>query len=95
MTDTTFRASGYALMIEENEEHQILLKQQTVAPVAFGLRVFSTSHSKLSKNCKEFLAKHHEFPKYSHFRWNSTQPTRVLTDNRSVTRLFSSKICTA
>ena len=41
MTDVSFRASGYALMIEVNDERKILSKRKTFAPVAFGSRVFS------------------------------------------------------
>ena len=36
MTDASFRASGYALMIEENDERKLLSKRKTFAPVAFG-----------------------------------------------------------
>ena len=56
MTDASFRASGYALMIEENDERKILSKRKTFAPVAFGSRVFSPAQLKMSIYCKEFLA---------------------------------------
>ena len=48
MTDASFRASGYALMIEENDERKILSKRKTFAPVAFGSRVFSPAQLKMS-----------------------------------------------
>ena len=54
MTDASFRASGYALMIEENDERKILSKRKTFAPVAFGSRVFSPAQLRMSIYCKEF-----------------------------------------
>ena len=47
-TDASFRASGYALMIEENNDKKLLSKRKTFAPVAFGSRVFSPSQLKMS-----------------------------------------------
>ena len=91
MTDASFCASGYALMIEENDEKKILSKKKTFAPVAFGSRVFSPAQLKMSIYCKEFLAIYHAFLEYSHILWEATIPTLVLTDNRSVTRFFQTK----
>ena len=87
MTDASFRASGYALMIEENDDKKLLSKRKTFAPVAFG----SPSQLKMSIYCKEFLAIYHAFLEYSHILWETTLPTLVLTDNRSVTRFFQTK----
>ena len=91
MTDASFRASGYALMIEEFDDKKLLSKRKTFAPVAFGSRVFSPSQLKMSIYCKEFLAIYHAFLEYSHILWETTLPTLVLTDNRSVTRFFQTK----
>ena len=91
MTDASFRASGYALMIEENDECKLLSKRKTFAPVAFGSRVFSPAQLKMSIYCKEILAIYHAFLEYSHILWETTTPTLVLTDNRSVTRFFQTK----
>ena len=91
MTDASFRASGYALMIEENDDKKLLSKRKTFAPVAIGSRVFSPSQLKMSIYCKEFLAIYHAFLEYSHILWETTLPTLVLTDNRSVTRFFQTK----
>ena len=92
MTDASFRASGYTLMIEENDERKMLSKKKTFAPVAFGSRVFSPAQPKMSKfYCKECLAIYHAFLEDSHILWETTTPTLVLTDNRSVTRFFQTK----
>ena len=91
MTDASFRASGYALMIEEDNDKKINSKKKTFAPVAFGSKVFSPAQLKMSIYCKEFLAIYHAFLEYSHILWETTLPTLVMTDNRSVTRFFQTK----
>ena len=88
MTDASLRASGYALMIEEDIDKKINSEKKTFAPVAFGSKVFSPAQLKMSIYCKEFLAIYHAFLEYSHILWEATLPTLVLTDNRSVTRFF-------
>ena len=91
MTGASFRASGYALMIEEDNDKKINSKKKTFAPVAFGSKVFSPAQLKMSIYCKEFLAIYHAFLEYSHILWEATLPTLVMTDNRSVTRCFQTK----
>ena len=91
MTDASFRASGYALMFEEDNDKKINSKKKTFAPVAFGSKVFSPAQLKMSIYCKEFLAIYHAFLEYSHILWETTLPTLVMTDNRSVTRFFQTK----
>ena len=90
MTNASFRASGYALMIEEDND-KILNSKKTCAPVAFGSKVFSPAQLKLSIYCEEFLAIHHVFLEYSHILWEKTLPTLVMTNHRSVTRFFQTK----
>ena len=90
MTDASFRASRYALMIEENDK-KLNSKTKTFEPVAFGSKVFSPAQLKMSIYCKEFLAIYHAFLEYSHILWETTLPTLVMTDNRSVTRFFQTK----
>ena len=91
MTDACFRASGCALIFEEHDEKKLLFKRKTFVPVAFGSQVFSPSQLKTSIYCKEFLAIYHAFLECSHILWETTLPTLVLTDNRSVTRFFQTK----
>ena len=78
-------------MIEENDERKLLSKKKTLAPVAFGSRVFSPAQLKMSVYFKGFLAKYHAFLEFSHILWETTIPTLVLIDNRSVTRFFQTK----
>ena len=53
--------------------------------------MFSPAQLKMSIYCKEFLAIYHAFVEYSHILWETTLPTHVMTDNRSVTRFFQTK----
>ena len=92
MTDANFKNAGYALMIEENTEEKISSVRKTYAPVAFGSKMFSPSQIKMSIYAKEFLAIYFAFMEYSHILWESTKPVVVLTDNKSVTRFFQTKI---
>ena len=91
MTDASFRASGYALMIEEENDKKLNYKKKTLAPVAFGSKVFSPAQLKMSIYCKEFHAFYHALLEYSHILWETALPTLVMTDNRSVTRFFQTK----
>ena len=90
MTDAKFRVSGYALMIEENDDKNYSRKK-TLAPVAFGSSVLSPSQLKMSIYCKDVLAIYHKSLEYSPILWETTLPTLVLTDNRSVTRFLQTK----
>ena len=72
---------------------KITFPQQAIrAYDAFGSKTFSPSQIKLFIYAKEFLAIHFAFMEYSHILWGSTKPVTVLTDNKSVTRFFQTKI---
>ena len=92
MTDANFKNAGYALMIEENADEKLTSVKKTYAPVAFGSKTFSPSQIKMSIYAKEFLAIYFAFMEYSHILWGSTKPVIVLTDNKSITRFFQTKI---
>ena len=91
MTNASFRSAGYALMIEDNPDQKIQSKRKTYAPVAFGSKIFSPAHLKMSIYSKNFLAIYMAFLEIPHILWETTKPTIVLTDNKSVTRFFQSK----
>ena len=91
MTDTSFRSEGYALMIEDNPDQKIQSKSKTYAPVAFGSKVFSPEHLKMSIYSKEFLAIYMAFLEFAHILCETSKPTFVLTDNKSVTQFFQTK----
>ena len=91
MTDASFSSAGYALMIKDNPDQKIQSKRKTYAPVAFGSIVFSPAQLKMSIYSKEFLAIYMAFLEFAHILWETSKPTIVLTDNKSVTRFFQTK----
>ena len=91
MTDASFRSAGHALMIEDNPDQKIQSKRKTYAPVAFRSKIFSPAQLKMSIYSKEFLAIYMAFLKFAHILWETTKPTIVLTDNKSVTGFFQTK----
>ena len=91
LTDASFRSAGYALMIEDNPDQKIQSKRKTYAPVAFGSKIFTPAQLKMSIYSEEFLAIYIAFLELAHILWETTKPTIVLTDNKSVTRFFQTK----
>ena len=91
MTDASFRSAGYAIMIEDNPNQKIQSKRKTYAPVAFGSKFFSPAQLKMSIYSKQFLAIYMAFLEFAHILWETTKPTIVLTDNKSITRFFQTK----
>ena len=91
MTDASFRSAGYAFMIEDNPDQKIQSKRKTYAPVAFRSKVFSPAQLEMSIYSKEFLAIYMAFLEFAHILWETSKPTIVLTEIKSVTRLFQTK----
>ena len=91
MTDLRFRIAGYALMIEDNPDQKIQSRSETYAPVAFGSKYISPAQLKMSMYSNELLAFYMAFLEFAHFLWETTKPTIVLTDNKSVIRFFQTK----
>ena len=91
MTDASFTAAGYAIMIEDDPNHKLQSRRKTYAPIAFGSKTFNPTQLKMSIYAKEFLAIYFAFFEFGHL-WGSVFPVIVFTDNRSVTRFFQTKI---
>ena len=91
MTDASFRSAGYALMIEDKPDQKIQSERKTYVPVAFGSKVFSLARLEMSIYSKEFLAMYMAFLEFAHIPWDTSKPTIVLTDNKSVTPFFQTK----
>ena len=91
MTDAGSRSAGYVLMFEDNPDQKFQSKRKTYAPVAFGSKVFSPAQFKMSFYSKEILAIYMAFLEFAHILWETSKPTIVLTDNKSVTRFFQTK----
>ena len=92
MTDAIFTAAGYATMIEDDPNQKLQSRRKAYAPIAFGSKTLNASQLKMSICAKEFLTIYFAFTEFIHQLWRSDFPVIVLTDNRSVTRFFQTKI---
>ena len=90
-TDTSFRSTGYALKIEDNPDQTMQSKTKTYGSVAFRSKIFSAAQLKLPIYTGEFLAIHMAHLEFTQMLWDASEPTIVLTDNRSVTCFFQAK----
>ena len=92
MTDASFTAAGYAIMLEDDPDQKLQYRRKTYAPIAFGSKTFNPTQLKMSIYAKEFLAIYFAFSEFGHLMWGSVFPVIVFTDKRSVTRFFQTKI---
>ena len=56
MSDASFTAEGYAIMIEDDPNQKLQSKRKTYAPIAFGSKTFNPTQTKMSIYAKEFLS---------------------------------------
>ena len=79
-------------MIEDNPDQKMQSKK-TYAPVAFGSKVFfpRTAQDVNLLERIEFLAIYMVFLEFAHILWETSKPTIVLTDKKSVTRFFQTR----
>ena len=92
MSDASFTAAGYAIMIQDDPQQKLQSKRKTYAPMAFGSKTFNPTQIKMSIYAKEFLAIFFAFSEFGHLMWGNTFPVIVFTDNRAVTRFFQTKL---
>ena len=55
MSDASFTAAGYAIMIEDDPQQKLQSKRKTYATIAFGSKSFNPTQLKMSIYAKEFL----------------------------------------
>ena len=92
MTDASFTAASYAILTEDNPNQKYTSDKKSYAPIAYGSKTFTPSQLKMSIYAKEFLAICYAFNEFGHIFWGTPQPVTILTDNKSVTRFFQTKI---
>ena len=85
MTDASFSAAGFAVLIEDDPLEKYTSTMKTFAPVANGSKTFSPTQLKMSIYAKEFLAIFFAFKDFRHIFWGTPNPVIILTDNKSVT----------
>ena len=87
-----YYSAGFVLMIEDYIIDQNNKKKKVYAPVSFGSQLFTTAQLKFSINYKKFLALYYALDQFAHYLWEATKPNLILTDNRSLTQFFISKV---
>ena len=92
MTDASFTAAGYAILTEDDPNQKYTSVKKSYARIAYGFKTFTPSQLKMSTYAKEFLAIYYAFKEFGHIFWGTPQPVIILTDNKSVTRFFQTKI---
>ena len=92
MTDASFRAAGYAVLIEDDPNQKYTSTRKNFAPIAYGSKTFSLSQIKISIYAKEFLAIYMAFKEFGHVFGGATKPVTIMTDSKSVTRFFQTKM---
>ena len=92
MTDASFTAAGYAILTEDDPYQKCTSVKKSYAPIAYGSKTFIPSQLKMSIYAKEFLAIYYAFKEFGHTFWGTPKPVIILTDNKSVTRFFQTKI---
>ena len=92
MTDASFSAAGYAVLIEDDPIEKHSSTRKASAPVAYESKTFSPAQLKMSLYAKKFLAIFFAFKEFEHIFWGTPTPVIFLTDNKSVTRFFQTKI---
>ena len=92
MTDASFKAAGYAVLIEDDPNQKYTPTRKTYAPIAYGSKTYSPSQIKMSIYAKEFLAIYMAFKEFGHIFWGATKPVIIMTDSKSVTRFFQTKM---
>ena len=88
MTDPSFSAAGYAVLIEDDPLEKYSSMRKAFAPVVYGSKPFSPAQLKMSIYAKEFFAIFFAFKEFGHIFWGTPKPVIILTDNKSVTHFF-------
>ena len=91
MTDASFQAYGYAVFLDDNPNQRYTSTRKTYAPIAYGSKTNSPSQIKMS-HAKELLATYMAFKEFGYEFWGATKPVIIMTDSKSVTRFFQTKM---
>ena len=92
MADASFTAAGYVILTEDDPNQQFTSVKKSYAPIAYGSKPFTPSQLKTPIYAKQFLAIYYAFKEFGYIFWGTPKPVIILTDNKSVTRFFQTKI---
>ena len=88
MTDASFAAAGYLVLIEDDSNQKFTLLCKSYVPVAYGSKTFTQAEIKMSMYTKEFLAIYFAFKVFGHVFSGAPKSVIILPDNTAVTRFF-------
>ena len=94
MTDAICQAGAYAVLMENDPNQRYSSTRITYAPIANGSKTYSPSQIKISIYSKEFLPNYMAFKEFGNKFWGATKPVITMTDSKSVTTLFQTKMIT-
>ena len=92
MTDGTFQAADYAVLIEDDPNQKYTSTRKTYPPISYGSKTYSPSQIQMYSYAKKFLAIYMAFKKFGHIFWGATKPVFSMTDSKSVTSFFQTKL---
>ena len=92
MTDASFQAAGYAVLIEDEPNQKYTSTRKTYAPISYGSKTYSPSQIKKSIYAKEVLAIYMAFKEFGHIFWGAAKPVIIMTESKSVTRFFQTRM---
>ena len=92
LCDASYHGAGFVLMVEDYVNETGKKEKKTYAPVSFGSHLFNATQLKFSIYYKEFLALYYALDYFSHYIWGSSKQVIILTDNKSLTQFFQSKV---
>ena len=92
MTDASFQTAGYAVLIEDDPNQKYNSTRKIYAPIAYGSKTYSPSQIKLFIYAKEVLGIYMALKELRHIIWGATKPVIIMTDSKSVTRFFQTKM---
>ena len=74
MTNASFGAAGYAVLIENDPNQKFTSIRKSYATVAYGLKTFTPDKIEMSIYAKEYLANYFAFKEFGHFFWGAPKP---------------------
>ena len=80
------------MLLEDDPNQKYTSTRKTYAPIADGSKIYSPSQIKMSIYAKEFLGIYMAFKELGHIFWRATKPLIIMTDSKSVTRFFQTKM---
>ena len=92
LCDACYHGAGFVLMVEDYVNETGKKEKKTYAPVSFGSHLFNATQLKFSIYHKELLALYYALDYFSHYIWGSSKQVIILTDNKSLTQFFPSKV---